>query len=250
MCTCEPTHSLTATKQICFPLSRFFLPFLSFVSILSPPFILVLPPFSLAHSYLLSDLSSSSLLWSYIYLHPTPTFTLLFCLSVCLPDHPQNFSISTRSFSVRPSCLSMEAVLVPVRNSFVFFTPKQHMHARYQGHLFPRWLKALVFPCLSDERVTGQSCIGQAAQRGGMWVTVANDTLALSLERQLTDNLCWTEVKRVIVIRLSLSIYLSFSSQTLSFLAPSLLSTPSPVYFSPTAQFLNTPSLPQPAFSL
>lgn len=55
------------------------------------------------------------------------------------------------------------------------------MHAQYQGHLFPRQPKALVFPHPFDERVI---VANHVAQRGGMWVTIANDRLVLVPEQQ------------------------------------------------------------------
>lgn len=111
----------------------------------------------------------------------------------------------------------MEALIASIRKPFVFFPPKQHMHARtVSGPFIPKAAQGSGVPrSLWRTGHCGQSCIGQAAQRGGMWVSVANDTLVLFPEGQADWQLLLDRSQEGNchpTLSLSLSVGLSFSS--------------------------------------
>lgn len=164
-------------------------PLLTFLSCLSlfiirsslfPPYLQCLSP----------DHCQPSMLCSNIHLPQSSIVDFFFFLSMSLPRVPQHL-LSSNTFPFAPLLsLSlvvfrpMKALTASIRKPFVFFFFLQNntcMCAQYQGHLFPRQPKALVFPDLFDERVT---VANHVAQRGGMWVSVANDRLILLPERR------------------------------------------------------------------
>ncbi len=95
-----------------------------------------------------------------------------------------------------------------------------------------------------------QSCIGQAAQRGGMWVNVANDTLVLFPEGQFDWQLVLDRSQEGnchLTLSLFNCLFLFF------FLPPPFLSSYFfPAYFPSPSHFIASASAspPQPTFSL
>lgn len=173
------------------------------------------------------------------------------CISPLLP-HPLPYL----SLSLPPFC-PLTALIVAIRKPFVFFPPKQHMHARtVSGPFIPKAAQGSGVPrSLWRTGHCGQSYIGQAAQRGGMWVSVANDTLVLFPEGQADWQLV-PDRSQEGNCHPTLSLYLSvFPSHPrhsfFLFLPPPFLSPfLSPSYFPSPTHLLAPTSPPQPAFSL
>ena len=75
------------------------------------------------------------------------------------------------------------------------------MHAEYQGHLFPKQPKALVFPDLFDKRVTvANHALARQPLEAGCGSVSPMIGGFFSQRGKLIDNWCWIRVKRVIVI--------------------------------------------------